>query len=111
MFGDYFKSLSTNQKIMFGVAVFLVVCVIVYLIYKYLFKSAKNFISHYLVHREPFEDIKITVQTKCPFNSYQKQSNIAGSVGDCSVLPSNTIIASPTNINQQFDNLRFVRLI
>lgn len=102
MFGDYFKNLTTNQKIMFGVAVFLVVCVIVYLIYKYMFKAAKNFISYYIVHREPFEDIKITVQTKCAFNQYTTQ------VG-CSNFPANVVRAPPATPNQSFDNLRFVR--
>jgi len=102
MFGDYFRNLTTNQKIMFGVAVFLVVCVIVYLLYKYMFKSAKNFISYYIVHREPFEDIRITVQTRCDFNQYTAPSG-------CSNFPANVVRAPPATANQQFDNLRFVR--
>jgi hypothetical protein len=87
MFGDYFKSLSTNQKIMFGVAVFFVVAVIVYLIYKYLFKTAKNFISHYIMHREPFEQVKLVVKSSCGIGEFFDGTN-----NRCNELPANTVV-------------------
>lgn len=92
MFGDYFKNLTTNQKIMFGVAVFLVICVIVYLIYKYVFKAAKNFIQHYIMPtREKFEKVRLNLKTRCKRDQFFNGSNCV----DISNHPR-TVIASPT---------------
>jgi hypothetical protein len=95
MFGDYFRNLTTNQKIMFGVAVFLVVCVIVYLIYKYMFKAAKNFIQNFiLTKRENFEKITIKIESKCNNNQFFNGSA-------CSLLPDNLVRTNRVDGNAQ----------
>jgi hypothetical protein len=100
MFGDYFKSLSTNQKIMFGVAVFLVVCVIVYLLYKYLFKAAKNFIQNFiLTKREKFETINIVLKSKCDANQFYNGTQ-------CSNLPPDTVVRAKRKNANNADILR-----
>jgi len=100
MFGDYFKNLTTNQKIMFGVAVFLVVCVIVYLLYKYMFKSAKNFIQNFiLTKRENFETINIVIKSKCNANQFYNGTQ-------CSNLPPDIVVRAKRKNANNADILR-----
>lgn len=115
MFGDYFKSLSTIQKIMFGVAVFLAVAVIVYLIYKYLFKVAKNFIQHYIMpSKEKFEAIRLVLKSKC--NNWEFYGSTSPSIStlsnvtlNCTRIPDRCVRSGEINWGtNKGDGLKFV---